>query len=249
MTKKKAAGIGHNKPPKTTPFDEVSTEIENLYGEAKLWIDGEPINSERSEAGVQTILRSLQAAAKKADKQRLEDNKPFQDKMKANNAAYKVLTDKAALAVSSCHALLKPWLQAQETARLAAEVAQRKAAAEAERVAQDAIRAAKAAETESLEEREKAEALVKDAKAAAIGVRVAAKPRDVKGTVGRRVSLRKVYTPVVEDYVALAKHYWERPTERRQIEELLFRLVKAEVRDNKAAVIPGVRVGIEEVPV
>ena len=52
------ATIGHNSPP-LTPFEIVSKKIDDLYGEAKLWLDGSVVDSENFAEGATEALRAL----------------------------------------------------------------------------------------------------------------------------------------------------------------------------------------------
>ena len=48
------AEAGHNNPPEQTPFELVAGRINDLYTEAKNWLDGEPVTTGRVSAASST---------------------------------------------------------------------------------------------------------------------------------------------------------------------------------------------------
>lgn len=59
------ATVGHNKPPSL--FDDAQENIENLFGEAHLWLDGEEVTSEETAEGIAKLLDMLRKAGKEAE--------------------------------------------------------------------------------------------------------------------------------------------------------------------------------------
>ena len=73
-------GIGGNFPPaEPTAFDRVEQTIRDLYGEAKNWLDGEPVNTAELAAGVEQLEVMLKRAIKEADAARTAEYKPLND--------------------------------------------------------------------------------------------------------------------------------------------------------------------------
>ena len=232
------AAIGHNQPP--TPFEAIKDKIESLHEEAAHWLDGDPIDSQELADGVSNLINMLREAKTEADNLRKEENKPFDEGKAEVQARYapliadtKAVKGKAISAIETCKKALEPWLD-----RLDRE--QREAAAEAKRIADEKAReaqeAARTASPDNLIEKEVAEAKIKDAKRAANNAKRAEKQTAKSGTVGRSVSLRTSWEPVLTDAVAAARYYWGR--RRTEIEDLLVKLAEEDVRSGQQD-IPG----------
>lgn len=215
-----------------SPFDEVRVEIDDLYEEAKAWLDGTEIASEAEEKAVDQLLDMARAAFKKADATRKIENEPFDTGKAAVQAKYKPVLSRAEMISDVCKARLTPWrakieAEKQAKARAAAEEAEK-----LRREAEEAIRASAG----NIEEREKAEealALAKEADAFA-----ARKQKQAETGLG----LRTTYRAELTDGVAAARHYWgER---RAECEAFFSSLAAADVRSGKRS-IPGFNV-IEE---
>lgn len=241
------AKIGHNKP----PFELSKEAIEDLYGEAKNWLDGDPIESQEQADMVQKLLRDIQAAEKEADQRRKEEQEPFKTEIDAiqaryneligNNKSVKGLTVKA---IEACKAALAPWLKKvdEENQRKAEEA--RKEAEEKQRLAMEAM---KARDGTNLEENEKAEALVRDAKEAEAAARKAGNAKAAAKGAGRAVTLRDYYEPEITNYTAFARFVWtsHRPDMIDFLNMEAAKLVAAGVRTG----IPGVTVHHDRRPV
>ena len=174
------AVIGHNGSPEPTPFEVSRDRINDLYGEAKNWCDGEPIDSEEKAAEVRKLLDMLGEEIRTADARRKVENEPFDAGKAEVQARYNTLIGdtksvkgKAILAQAACRQALTPWLQKQEAERLAAAEAARK---EAEAKAREAALAFQVTRADDLEEREEAEAMAREAAAADAAARKASKP-------------------------------------------------------------------------
>lgn len=205
------AVIGGNNPP--SPYDLVKEKIDGLYDEAKLWLDGESITSQEQADEIQKLMRLIQAAEKEADEARKDEAKPHDDAKAAIQERYNLLigktksvTGKTVKAVEACKKALAPWLQKLEEERLEREAAAKK---EAEAAAQAAMEAMRQRTGGNLEQSERAEQLVKDAKAAeAVARRIGNEKATAKG-FGRAASLRISYVAEVIDYTAFARFVWQ----------------------------------------
>lgn len=229
--------LGHNGPPAPTPYEAVSEEIEKLYGEATLWLDGEPVNSQGMADDLDKLKNMIRKARKAADDARKVEKKPFDDGAKEVQERYNPLLKKADTAIDAANKALAPWLakveqERQEAARKAREEAEAK-----QRAAEEAIRAAAA---DDLAAREAAEALVKDAKQADRAANRVEKDRaHASGGAGRATHLRTVYEYEITNAVEFARYCWER--HRPELLECLDTIAKREATRLKAD-MPGVKV-------
>lgn len=92
------AGIGHNRPP---PFEDLSLKgDEYMKGASTLMKEHPPLITDK-EVGEKLggFLRQLKDLFKRADEERKAENKPWDDKIKANNEKWKGLKDKLTLAI------------------------------------------------------------------------------------------------------------------------------------------------------
>lgn len=233
------ASIGHNNPP-LSAFEAHQANINDLYVEAKNWLDGEPIANAEQAAKVELLLDMVRTAHDAADEDRIEENKPFDEGKAEVQKRYaplisdtKAIKGKTILAATACKAALGPWRQKVEDERRAAAERLQAIADEQDRLAREALQAAP---QDDLTAREEAEALVTaahDAKA-------------VAQRAGRAAStgtgLRSHWMPALTDGVAAARHYW---AERRpEYEAFLLSLARSDVASGKRQ-IPGFNV-IEE---
>jgi len=247
------AGVGHNNPPEPTPYEAVKQEIEDLYLEAGNWLDGEPIANEAQAAEIAELKRRIQAAAKKAEAQRVAEKKPHDDAAAAVQALYNPLIQKGKgkteLAIAAANKALAPWLAELDRQ-------QREIAAEAQRKAQEAAEAAraaslKAAESASLAEREEADRLQDFAKAVNKTARAAetAKPQVHATGGGRAIGMKTVYHPELSDPAAAIEYF------RKMRPAALKEWMLGEARDiirvgpKPPGSIPGFTIKEEKVPV
>lgn len=236
------AAIGHNNPPEPTPFELSEQRINDLYGEAGNWLDGDPIASQEQADEVQKLMRLIQEAHKEADARRVDENKPFDDGKAAVQARYapliadtKSVKGKTVLAVDLCKKALKPWLEKVDAEnRRLAEIG-RLEALEKQRVALEAMR-----QRQSLEDAERAEALVKEAKQADADARKAESAKARAKGAGRATTLRDNWTAEVTDYTAFARHVWT--VHRSDMQAFLDRQAKFIVDSGVHAGIPGVTI-------
>lgn len=207
------AVIGGNNPPEPTPFEKAESEINSLFDEAKLWLDGAKVDSQELADGIANLLNMIRDAEKRADEARSAEKKPFDDAGAEVQARYapligntKTIKGKTVLAAEACKKALREWLEKKDRE-------QREAAEKARREADDKLKAAQEAfrttDATNLEQREATEAL---AKQAIIADRVASKTERATAkaghsSVGRSASLRTVYTPKLTDLWEAVGHY------------------------------------------
>lgn len=228
-----AAAIGHNNPP-ADPFEAIKVHIEDLYLEAKNWLDGDPITTDAQAEAVALLLDMIRLAEKAADDARKDENKPFDEGKAAVQAKYapliadtKAVRGKTVLASEACKAALAPWRQEQERLRQEAAAEARRVAEEAARVAAEAARSAAA---DDLAAQEKADAAIRQAEHAS---KVAAKA-DKAASTG--TGLRSYWSPTLTDGVVAARHYWT--VNREACEAFFLSLAKQDVQAGKRT-IPG----------
>lgn len=234
--KEAPAGIGHNRP---SPFEEVRDRVELYYGEAQLWLDGKPIDSQEQADELSNLLNLIRDARKAADEARKEEKRPFDEGAKAVQAKYKPLLEKADTAASVVKQALQPWLDEQDRiAREAAEAARREAE-ERQRAAEEAMRKARE-EAADLAARENAERLAAEAKKATQAASKASKTTaKASGGIGRAAALRTTYEAVITDERAFAAYAWQRHHD--ELMEWMQQLAARLVRSNQRG-IPGVEV-------
>jgi hypothetical protein len=236
------APIGHNNPPEDidpTPFEMSEAEISDLCEEAKNFLDGDPITTQEMADAVSKLIDHLRKAAKLADERRIEENRPFDEGKAAVQARYapliadtKAMKGKAVLAIDIAKKALAPWLQRLEAEKQAAAQAARKIADEAERKANEAIKAARA--TDDLAARESAEEMLREAKAADAAAKKSENDKSHAKGGARAIGLRSVWRAEMIDGRAAARHYWE---ERRADVEAFFQsLADADVRAGKRTI-------------
>lgn len=220
-------GIGDNKPP-LTPYEQSLKEINDLYDEAVLWLDGEPVTTQEHADGIGRLVGMLRDAKKLADERRKAEAKPFDDGKAEVQARYNPLIQdkkgKADLAMEVCKKALQPFLDAEQ-ARIDAEAkAAREAAEEAQRKAREALQASQA---DNLAEREAAEALLTAAnKLQATAKKAQGTTAKVSGT-GRALSQRTRYVAEIDDPILVVRHYWK--TAQPEIEAFLLSLAQQDV--------------------
>lgn len=249
MSKSALAVVGHNNPPEPTPFDAVKEKIEGLYGEAKNWLDGEPIANQEQADSVQKLLRLIQSAEKEADEARKEEAKPHDDAKAAIQDRYNTLIGKTksvtgltVMAVEACKQALKPWLLKVDEEKRQREEELRKQAEDARIAAMEAAK-----HRDSLEGREQFEQAAQQARQIEDEARRAARDKASAKGEGRAVTLRDKYTPEVTDYAEFARHIWS--AHRNDLFAFLdvqaAKIVAAGVHHG----IPGVTIKHERIPV
>lgn len=233
------AVMGANNPPEESAFAGFEAHINDLFEEAKNFLDGAGVNSDAEAEGVSKLLDLIRTAAKDADKARAAEKKPHDDAGKAVQAKWKPLLDRAEMAVDACKRALAPWLTRKaEEQRQAAE----KARLDAEERAKAAAEAMRSTTLDNLEGREAAEALMKEADRAQADAAKAEKARPQAVGGARATTLRSYFTPMLADPKAALVHYVA--TRPDDVKAFLLGLAKQDVAAGKRQ-IPGFDV-IEE---
>lgn len=229
------AVIGNNMP----PFELSKQEIDDLYEEAKLWLDGEKVETQEQADAINTLKDKIKKAAKKAEENRKVEIKPHQDAADEVQARYNTLIGKnksvtglAVKAEEACNAALKPYLieldrQQREKSELARQ--------EAEKLRLEAMEAMRQRDAANLEQREAAEKLVADAKAAEEAAKKADNAKAHAKGDGRATGLRTVWKAVMTDQREAAAWVW---SERREelmkfVQEQADKAVRSGVRSIK----------------
>lgn len=235
------AVIGGNSPPKPTPFEAVKVNIDDLFDEAKNWLDGGVIASQAEADGVQRIMREMQEAEAAADAQRVRENEPFDSGKRAVQERYapligntKAVKGKTVLVVEGCRSALGKWL-AKVRAEQEAEAAKRRA--EADRKAAEAAEAIRAArEHDDLAAVQEAEEAATEATQAATVAKRAENAKAHATGYGRAATLVNRWRPELTDAREALKHYMaQRPDD---LKAFLLGLAKADVLEGKRS-IPG----------
>lgn len=205
------AVIGGNNPPMTA-YDAVKANIDDLYDEAKQWLDGTPIETQEQADAVNTLKASIKDAIKAAEAARVKEIEPHKAKVDEIQGRYneligsnKSVTGIAIKAEQACNDALRPYLVAlqkkqEEEARAAREEAARKQA--------EAMEAMRQRDAANLAQREEAERLVKEAKAAEDAARKAENVKAHAKGDGRATGLRTVYRAVITDNKEAAAWVW-----------------------------------------
>lgn len=203
--------IGHNNPP--SPFDDISEKIGGLYDEAKNWCDGEPIENQAQADQLNALIGMIRKAEKEADALRKEENALFDAGKAEVQARYagligstKTSKGKTVLAMEAVKATLQPWLLRLDEAQRAAEAKARAEADEAQKAAEQAMR--ESVNTD-LEAREKAEALLADAKKAeATAKKAENSTAKAKGGTGKASGLRTYHEAEITNMKVFARYVW-----------------------------------------
>lgn len=193
------------------PFDLVADEIELLYAEAKNWADGKGIESDDLDAvkeAVDTLDNALLKAGQEVEAIRKELVKPFDEAKAAIQAqAHPLIGDtkagkgKVVLAREALNKI-RTGINQKIADKRAAEAA--RIAAEAEEQRQREVEASRlAAQTGSLEDRERADQEAVAAQQAARAAKSAGK------AASSGLGLRTVRTLKITDTNALARWLWK----------------------------------------
>lgn len=217
------AVIGGNNPPQEAdPVAEALQAIDDLYEEARNWADGEPITSEAMHDDITRLYDGLHEAGKAADALRVEEKKPLDEAVKAIQDRFNPFIQpkkgKVDLGKAALGDLLAAWRAEVQRKKMAEAAAAR---AEADRIAaaaQEAMRASSG----NLEEREKAEELLSQAKQ----VERFAKRSDKAATTG--TGLRSVWVAELVDENEAGEWAYTRDPER--FREVMVQLANEAVR-------------------
>lgn len=235
MTEKKR-GIGDNQPP--SEFDEVSGEINDLYDEAKNWLDGEEVKTDAIAENVENLMVLVKEAAKKADALRKKEVTPLDVQKTAIQKKYAPLiadtkgaTGKTVIIIGACKKALEPYKLEQQRQK---DEKERKLREEAER---QRVKAEKALqESTNIEERE--EAVEQKREAEKVEKKANAVNRDnVKGMR----TIWKVQMCVPFD---ASKYFWQ--NDRDEVLAFFQTLAERKVREGMRD-IPGFKITQEKV--
>lgn len=231
----------------TSPFDRVKKRIDDLYAEAKNWLDGDPIANDDQAAEVGKLRDMLRSAAADAEKERKIEAKPFDDGKAEVQARYNPLIQKdrgiCDLAIQTCNRALAPWFKKIDDALRADALKQREIAEQAARDARDAALAA--ASTGDLGLRERAEDLLAQAKDSVSVMKAMDKAKPQVAGLSRMIGMKTVYHAELADPAVALEHY--RATQPAALKEWLRLRADADVSAGKRE-IPGFIVTSERVP-
>lgn len=220
-----------------SPFEAVKAHVDDLYDEAKNWLDGASIETDGQADGLGQLLDALRKADKAAEDARKSEAKPFDDGKKAVQARYKPLQEKTERAISTVKAALAAWMLKKERERAAAAEAARK---EAEAKLAEAAAGARAAQaSEDLEQVEAAEIIVRQAN---VAQRQATKLETTRVNVAgaeRAIGLRAYNVAELSNPLEALDYYIANETDA--ILELVLKLAQRDV-DRGRRSIPGVNV-------
>jgi hypothetical protein len=227
--------LGHNNPPEPTPFEKAKERCDELYLEAKNWLDGSAVETEEQAETLGRLLDDLRAAWKTAENARKDEAKVFDDGKAEVQRRYKPVLDQTQRAADAAKACLTKWLSRKEQERQAEA---RRLREEADRKAQEAAFAAReAARSDDLAVKEDAEQVVADAGAAAAAARQVEKERPNIAGINKAISMRTVYEPSIDDFAKALMHYVA--TNPDPFDELILKLAGADIRSGKRQ-IPGI---------
>lgn len=242
------ASIGHNGAPEPTPYEAVKTHIDDLITEAKNWADGKAVENQAQADQVSRLIEDVRLAIAAADEARVEEKRPLDEQITEIQTRYnaliadnKTLKGSAVTAMSALKATLKAYLDAEEAKRAkAAEVAR----LEAQRLADIAAAAMRAADVSDLGAREEAEQLLTEAKRADVGARQVEQARPQARGGSRAVGLRKTYTAEITNPRDALLHYWGGATPGIGRDALIacLRQIAQQDVNRKVHTIPGVTV-------
>jgi hypothetical protein len=202
------AQIGHNQPPEPTPYEAMKMHIEDLFDEAKNFLDGEPVTTQEMADAIDKLKAMALEAERDGDALRKDEAKPFDDGKKEVQERWNPLvhkdTGQCRKIITTCNQALAPFLKAQQDAIDAEAERQRKLAAE---LAAEALAKHQAANPDNLAEAQEAEQALKDAaQAQRLATQAANTRAQAKG--GRRAtSLRDVWAPELANSAEALKHY------------------------------------------
>lgn len=239
MSKNDRAVIGGNSPPSL--FEDAKQRADDICGEARLWLDGAVIDSQDMADGIANLDAMLRKTEKAVDDARKADKQVHLDASRAVDDQYRPLLDGVKSARTACKSALEPWLLEQAKEQEAAREKARREAEEKARAAQAAFRDADPA---NLADREKDEALAKDAKEAErVAARTEKQTSKAGGALGRAVHLRTIYTPEITDAAAFMAWVWK--NRRQDVEEMAEQLALKYVAQGLTN-IPGLEVRTEK---
>lgn len=221
---------GHN----MSPFDAMEVHVDDLYSEAKNWLDGQAIENDGQAQAVDALLDMLREAEKARKAAFDEEKRPHLEAGRAVDAKWKPLKERIERAVAGCRAVLTPYRQEQDRLRREEEERKRQEAEAKRREAQEALQASSPG---NLDEREKAEAALEEAK----------KAEAAANKISREATgLRTSYEAEITDINAAVQHYWK--TDREEFFILIRRLADRDAKAKKRN-IPGIHISEKKVAI
>ncbi len=182
----------HNNPP--DPLDEALAPYGDFITEAESWLDGEPVSNQEQMKAVDALSKQIKAAEKAVKGAEESEAKPIYDQWKAAKAKFAPTLDDLVRIKKGLASIVNAYKKKLADEKAEAE---RKAAAEAERLRREAEEAARKADAANIEEQREAEAKLAAAKEATKAAQDAKKDSaSVKG-------LRAVTKYEVTDHRAL----------------------------------------------
>ena len=219
---------GHNNPPEPTPYEVARDRVDDLWGEAIQWLDGDEVSNQGTADQLDKMLDMIRDARKAADNARRDEAKPFDDAKAEIQSRYNPLLKKADTAADAIKKALTPWRNKVLAEKAAAAEAARKEAEAKRLAAEEAVRAS----ATNLAERAVADDALKAAKKAeAVANKIDKTP----------TRLRTTYKPVMLDETAAVKGYWA--SDRQEIVRFIMTLAARDVASGKRT-IPGFEVQI-----
>lgn len=232
------AVIGDNLPP--SPLDDARSRVDDLYAEAKNWLDGSRIENPEQAETLGKLYTDLDDASKLAEKTRKAEKQPHLDAGKAVDEAWKPVVDKAEKARTAVKRTIQIWNDELD----------RRQRAEAERVRKEAEEAAARAHAEheaahragNLDALEAADEQIANAEELARMASRAEAAKPVTATGGARGigKAPKRFTGRLSDAPTaandLARHYWQ--TRRAEVVAFYLNLAAKDIRAG-ARILPG----------
>lgn len=243
------AVVGHNNPPEPTPLEAFTADINDLYDEAKGWLDGTPIENPAQAEDVTRLLDMARKSGKAADAKRAELKKPHDDAGKAVQAEWKPLVDRAGKVETCAKTALGKWMVAEQQRMEREAAAARKIAdEEAESARAKHQAAAGTGDLTAMEDAEGALSQAKDADRDAARAERAKPIAKIEG-MARGVGLVTKWSVAGladEPNAAqqLAKHYWQ--TRNAEVVDFYLSLARRDVTAGARA-IPGITITSEQV--
>lgn len=228
------ATIGHNRP--DDHFEAFKMDLDDLFDEAKNFLDGSPIETQQQADDVSALVNRLRKSIGGADEYRKAEKKPHDDAAAAVQQKWLPTINRAKLALNTAKTALARFLSDREAEQRAAAQALQE---EANRQAEAAAQAAANVRPDDLAGQTTAKARQIIAIAALKAAQKADKARPMAKGGERAVSLRSRWTASLADPVAALKHYRD-----KQPAELKAWLTEQAQRDVNAGAraIPGFHV-------
>ena len=241
---------GHNQPPEDAPtkgpmsWEAVKAHMDDLLTEAANWADGVAIDSQPKADTIANLRQQLQDAIKLADDARVEEKKPFDDKIAAIQTRYNEyiapkqnkVPGRVTKSVTALGNLLTVWLNKLADEKEAQEKLLKEEADKAQAVAIEAHKAAAGAtDLAAVDEAEALMAAADDAQKALRSVET--QKVQAKGAY-RAVGLRTTWIATLDEGGGgkALKHYAQNAPER--VKAFLQELADQDVKDG-VRTIPG----------